>query len=348
MPNIKNTFSVAIIGAGPIGLELAASLKKRGVDFIQFDKGQIGESIFRYPPKTRFFSSPEKISLSGKALETPSQEKATREEYLAYLRNYCLDNNLKVHTFEEVTGLKKQNGHFKIQTTKGSYSSKSLVFAQGGLAFSRKLHIPGENLAFVYDTLIDPHYFFKTKVLVVGGKNSAAEAALRLFHAGAFVTMVHRKPSFDKKAIKYWILPELMGRIEKGQITCFCSAVLEEIRAGEATVLQKKKRLILPNDFVLKAIGFEADLSLMHQLKIPFSIKNTPIFSKETMETKVKGAFVMGTVIGGTQNKFEIFIENSHSHVDRVLAGLGRYLNHPQLKNQKALIIQDNFSTLEE
>ncbi|CDR33268.1 NAD(P)-binding domain-containing protein [Criblamydia sequanensis] len=347
MRNIKNSFSVAIIGAGPIGLELAGCLKKKGVDFIQFDKGQIGESVYKYPPQTRFFSSPEKISLYGKAFETPSQEKATREEYLAYLRNYCLDNKLDVHTFEAVTGLKRQNGHFDIQTTKGSYSSKALVFAQGGLTFPRKLKIPGENLAFVYDTLIDPHTFFKSKVLVVGGKNSAAEASLRLFHAGAFVTLVHRKASFDKKAIKYWILSELMGRIKNGQINCFCSAVLEEIREGEATVLQKKKRLILPNDFVVKSIGFEADLSLMHQLKIPFSNKNTPIFSKETMETKVKGAFVMGTVIGGTQNKFEIFIENSHPHVDKVLAGLGRYLNHPQLKKEKTRI-EDNFSMLEE
>lgn len=348
MGNIKNSFSVAIIGAGPIGLELAACLKKRGVDFIQFDKGQIGESIFRFPPQTRFFSSPEKISLYGKAFETPSQEKATREEYLAYLRNYCLDNKLEVLTFEEVTGLIKQKGHFDIQTTKGSYSSKALVFAQGGLAFSRKLNIPGENLPFVYDTLIDPHYFFKTKVLVVGGKNSAAEAALRLFHAGAFVTIVHRKASLDKKAIKYWILPELTGRIKNGQINCLCSTVLEEIREGEATLLQNKKRLILPNDFVLKAIGFEADLSLMHQLRIPFSNKNTPIFSNKTMETKVKGAFVMGTVIGGTQDKFEIFIENSHPHVDRVLRGLGKYLNHPQLKEEKTRRIEDSFSMLEE
>ena len=199
---------VAIIGAGPIGIELAIALKLLGVDYIHFDGGQVGQTVSWYPSQTRFFSSPERIALAGVPLQTMDQEKATREEYLAYLRGLVQQFDLRIRTYERVvridrpasaaTGTRLDEDDalpdqtFTLYTQRSDesnvYEARRLVLAVGDMSHPRLLHVPGEDLPHVSHYFREPHAYFQQRVLIVGGRNSAAEAAIRLHRIGAHVS----------------------------------------------------------------------------------------------------------------------------------------------------------------
>ncbi|OJU81231.1 MAG: hypothetical protein BGO10_03245 [Chlamydia sp. 32-24] len=330
-------YDVAIIGAGPIGLEMAVVLKEIGISYIQFDKAQIGQTIFDYPLSTHFFSSTERIGIANLPIQTIDQQRCSREQYLAYLRSVVLGKNLIVNTYEEVINLKKVEEFFLITTksNKGeqSYIAKYIILATGGMAKHRTLNIPGESLPHVFSTLGDPHRFFKKNVVVVGGKNSAVEAALRCYHCGALVSLIVRQESLSK-SVKYWLLPEIESRIKKKQIDAYFKTTLQEIANDHVKIQTDQHISLLPADFVIKAIGFESDNSLFEKLKIPTHSKESkPIFNDETMETTVPNIFVCGTSIGGTQTKYEVFIENSHEHVNKIAKELASRLHIPHLQS---------------
>src|SRR4051794_18640193 len=190
---MEDRTDVIIIGAGPIGLELAVALKRRGIDYLHFDARQIGYTISWFPPQTKFFSSNERISIAGVPLQTADQNKATREEYLAYLRSVVLQYNLKIHTYEPVVAIERDEQDETITLTtrppagERTYRVGKLILATGGTDHPRRLNVPGENLPHVSAYLRDPHQYFQKRVLVVGGKNSAVEAALRCHQVGATV-----------------------------------------------------------------------------------------------------------------------------------------------------------------
>src|SRR3954470_8198858 len=177
------TTDIVIVGAGPIGLELAVAFKRAGVDYIQFDAKQIGYTISSFPPQTRFFSSNDRIAIAGVPLQTPDQNKCTREQYLAYLRTVVQQFDLRVNTYERVVGIERGREGFIVTTRPAArerrYGCRRLVLATGGTATSRTLGIPGENLPHVSSRLDDPHVYFRKRLLIVGGKNSAIETALR-------------------------------------------------------------------------------------------------------------------------------------------------------------------------
>ncbi len=179
---------VAIVGAGPIGLEFAVALKRAGIDYLHFDAKQIGYTISWFAPETHFFSSNERIAIAGVPLVTVDQSKATREQYLAYLRFVATQFDLKIHAYEPVTGIKRLDTGFELTTHPRAgethYRASNIVLAIGGTARLRKLGIPGENLAHVSHYFADPHTYFGQRVHIVGGKNSAVEAALRCDQAG--------------------------------------------------------------------------------------------------------------------------------------------------------------------
>src|SRR4051812_39698572 len=174
---------VAVVGAGPIGIELAVALKRSGVESVHFDAKQIGYTISWFAPQTKFFSSNERIAIAGVPLQTPDQNKATREEYLAYLRGIVQQFELDVRTYEPVTGIDKVAGEFVVSTHarsgKRTYRAPKLVLCTGGTDRPRRLGVPGEDLPHVSHYFGDPHAYFGTELLIVGGKNSAVEAALR-------------------------------------------------------------------------------------------------------------------------------------------------------------------------
>jgi thioredoxin reductase (NADPH) len=323
------THEVALIGAGPIGLELAVALKRANIPYLHLEARQIAHTIGWWAPQTRFFSSNERISIAGVPLVTPDGQKATREQYLAYLRSIVQQFNLTIHTFSPVTSLTHHGDHFTLTTStptgQHTHHARKVILATGGTETPNLLHIPGENLPHVSHYFQDPHIYFQKKLLIVGGRNSAAEAALRAHHTGAHVSLSYRKPTLPDKSIKYWILPELQSLLNSRRITPYLSTTPTQITQTHVT-LQKSDGSTqnVPADFVLLLTGYDADMSLFQMANVPLTPPNhTPTFDPTTMQTPTPGLYVAGTAAGGTQqSKYELYIENAHSHVQKILAHL--------------------------
>jgi thioredoxin reductase (NADPH) len=320
---------VGIIGAGPIGLELAIALKKHGIDYLHFDAKQIGYTISWYAPQTRFFSSNERIAIAGVPLDVPDQNNATREQYLAYLRTVAKLFDLDVRTYEPVSGIDRVGGEFLLTTNarggKRTYRVGKLVLATGGTDHPRKLNIPGEDLPHVSAYFQDPHEYFQRDLLIIGGKNSAVEAALRSHHAGACVTISYRREKLPEKSIKYWLMPEITHLIDAGRIAGHYATQPVAITPTHVTLrkLADGSTFDVRADFVLKLIGYEQDNTLLKLAGVKLlGDCGAPAYDDRTMETNVPGLYVAGTAVGGTQDKYTVFIENCHVHVDRIMAAL--------------------------
>jgi len=315
--------SVVIVGAGPIGIELAVALKRAGVDHLQFDAKQIGYTISWFAPGTRFFSSNERIAVAGVPLYTDDQGKCTREHYLTYLRTIVELYDLPVRTYQGVTGIDPDPaGGFVVTTCKSRVRCEKIVLVTGGTDRPRRLGIPGEDLPHVSHYFRDPHDYFRKRLLVVGGKNSAAEAALRSYHAGARVALSYRREALGT-SIKYWLLPEINGLMKSGRIEPHFSTVPVEITPDHVTLRPTAGGEVrkVPADFVLLMTGYEADMSLCRAAGIELrGDREVPVYNERTMQTSVPGIYVAGTAVGGTQEKYELFIENCHVH--RIVAHL--------------------------
>jgi thioredoxin reductase (NADPH) len=319
----SNSTDVAIIGAGPIGIELAVALKRRGIDYLHFDARQIGHTISWFAPQTQFFSSNERIAIAGVPLHTPSQAKATREQYLTYLRTVVELFGLEIHTYEPIVGIARVDEQFVLTSIKSEYRARRLVVCTGGTDRPRRLNVPGEDLPHVSHYFDDPHKYFRTDVLVVGGKNSAVEAALRCHHAGARVSLCHRREALPEKSIKYWLLPEINHLIKIGRIKAHFETTVAAIEPGSVTLSGSGQRFDVPADFVLLLVGYEQDNALLRLAGVELrGAELSPAFNEQTMETNVPGLYVAGTAVGGTQQKFTVFIENCHVHVERIVAAL--------------------------
>jgi thioredoxin reductase (NADPH) len=339
---LSTNAEVAIVGAGPLGIELAVALKRGGIPYVHFDSRQIGYTISWFPPQTRFFSSPERIAIAGVPLQIPDQMKATREEYLAYLRAVVQQFGLKINTYEPVTDIRREADGFTLSTTRGdvphAYHVHKVILATGGTAHPRRLDCPGEDLPHVHPHWSDPHDYFDKRVLVVGGKNSAIETALRFYRAGAKVSLSYRRTQLPEKSIKYWLLPEIKYLMNNGSITPYlgtritgitpCAVALAPTTDNGQLAMDKGPWTI-DIDFVVPQIGYVADMSLARLAGVALAGDcDVPTYDPETMETNVPGLYVCGTVVGGTQDKYEVFIENGHVHVDRILAHLRGQRRH--------------------
>ena len=326
---------VIIVGAGPIGLELAVAFKKEGIAYFQFDARQIGDTISWFPAQTRFFSSNDRIAIAGVPLQTPDQGKCTREQYLAYLRTVVQQFDLKIRSYESVTGIEPLSEGFKVTTRAAAgerrYTCRRLVLATGGTAKARRLGIPGEDLPHVSHRFDDPHVYFRKRLLIVGGKNSAIEAALRCHNAGACVSLSYRRPQLEPASVKYWLLPEFNGLLRGGEIQGYFTSQPIQITPSHVTLRDASGAAIeVPADFVLLAIGYEADMSLCRLAGVELSGPcEKPTFDERSMQTNVPGIYLAGTVTGGTQDKYAVFIENGHVHIDRIVTALTGHGSEP-------------------
>jgi len=323
---MQNT-QVAIVGAGPIRLELAAVLKHMGVPYLQMDAGQVGQTITWYPNQARFFSSPDRIAIAGVPLHTHDQSKATREEYLAYLRAVVQQHQLKIRSYERVTNIQREdngNGFVVTSDHRGLIQqtrAQHVVLAIGDMHRPRDLNIPGEDLPHVSHYFRDPHPFFGQKLLIVGGKNSAVEAALRCDRAGARVSLSYRQDTFNPKHVKYWLLPEINALIKAGRIRYHPHTVPVKVKHElvELQNVQSGEHTDVSADFVLLLTGYEMDPTLYRSAGIELTgVNHTPTYDASTMQTNVPGLYVAGTGAAGTQNQFSLFIENSHPHVAKI------------------------------
>ena len=316
---------ILLVGAGPIGLEMAVALKVAGLDFLHVEAGAIAQTVTWYPKQTRYFSSPQRIAIAGVPLATVGQEKATREEYLAYLRGIVKQFDLDISAYEKVTSLDAADEGFDVRTTRRKIRAARVILAIGDMHLPRMLDIPGEDLPHVSHYFDEPHPYFNQKLLIVGGKNSAVEAALRCHHAGAGVSISYRREAFDETGIKYWLTPEINALIKHKQIGFHAETEPVAISDGAVTLRDRNSgdTRDVPADFVLLLTGYAQDKTLFESAGIELEGANrAPVLDRNTMQTSVPALFVIGTAAAGTQEQFKLYIENSHPHVPRVIEAL--------------------------
>lgn len=322
---------VALVGAGPIGLEMAVALKRAGIAYRHFEKAQIGATVAGYPRQVHFFSSADRIAIAGVPIPLTEGSKATREEYLAYLRGIVTQFDLAVQTYETVVSITARGAGFALRTRRcgedreHGHDAARVIVAMGDMHQPRRLHIPGEDLPHVSHHFDEPHAYFRRRLLVVGGGNSAVETALRCHHAGAQVALSYRGSGFAEDTIKYWLLPEIRGRLRRGEIEALLGTLPLAIEPGRVRLqrVADETAFAVEADHVLLMTGYEADHSLLARAGVALvGEERHPAFDADTMETNVPGLYVAGTATAGTQRGFHAYIETSHIHVQRILAAL--------------------------
>ena len=325
---------VAIVGAGPIGLEMAVALKRLGVDYIQFDAHQIGHTIGWWPRDTQFFSTSERVAIAGIPIQTLHHQRITGEEYLRYLRGIVEQYDLQVHTYEPVVGIQAVEDGFDLetapQTGRQGYHVRYVILAKGDMDGPNMLQIPGEDLPHVSHYFYRTHDYFRKRLLIVGGRNSAVEAALRCWRAGAEVTISYRRAEFLEGSVKRHILPDLLTQIRKGNIDFLPETVPVEI-TPEHVVLAPVRRskptggehIVHPTDFCLLCTGYTQDMQLYERASVALKgADRQPVYDPKTMETNVPGLYLAGTTAAGNQGRYTLFIENTHHHVARIVRAI--------------------------
>ncbi len=309
---------VIIIGGGPIGLACGIEAGKAGLDYLILEKGALCNSIYNYPVNMTFFSTSDRLEMGGIPFMSVGA-KPTRTEALEYYRRIYSYFNLKVNFYEGVESLKKDNGTFHIKTSKGSYQSPKIVLATGFYDLPNLMNVPGEGLPKVLHYYKEPWPFIGQKVLIVGGANSAVDAALECWRKGAEVSMVLLGEEVDDN-VKYWVRPDIMNRIKEGSIKAFTRSKVKEIRPQEVVIYSQDGEVIIPNDWVLAMTGYKPNFALLDQLGVKLSLdeKRQPCYDQTNQESNVPGVYLAGVVCGGLNTR-EFFIENSISHAEAIV-----------------------------
>ncbi len=319
------TTETIIIGAGPIGLEVAACLKRGGAEYLHFDAKQIGYTMSWWPRNTQFFSTSERIEIAGIPMQNTHQRNITGEEYLAYLRAVVEQLDLRVNTYEPVTQIERMKTGFRVTTAPltgaKTYQCRYVVLATGDMTYPNRLGIPGEELPHVSHYFSDPHTYFRKRLLVVGGRNSAVEAALRCWRSGTEVAISYRRAEFDELSVKNVLLPDIKNQVRLGNITFYAETTPVEITPEQVVLAHVKdgKRVEHAADFVLMCTGFVGDTRLLEQVGATLCGEDRmPVCNPETMETDAPGVFMAGTAAAGLQQRYRLFIENCHVHAAKI------------------------------
>jgi thioredoxin reductase (NADPH) len=318
-----------IVGAGPAGLSTAIAARQRGLDYVVLEKGVLVNSIYRFPTQMVFFTTPELLEIGGLPLVSP-YEKPTRGEALRYYRRVTDAYGLAVTLGEEVVAVDheaQQEGgslfRLETRTTKGDrrlHRARALVMAIGYYDHPNLLNVPGESLPHVSHYYGDAHAFYRQRVVVVGGKNSAAETSLELHRAGASVTLVHRRARLGD-SIKYWVKPDVENRIAEGSIAARFETEVVEIRPEVVIVRPAAGGPTeeIPADAVFLMTGYHADSELLSEAGVEFDPRTAvPVYDAATFETNVPNLFVAGGVVSG-KDTAPIFIENGRFHGEAIV-----------------------------
>src|SRR5690349_24637861 len=296
-------FDLIIIGAGPAGLSAAEAAANEGLDYLVIEKGTIANTIRQYPVGRALFSTPNELEMRAGSLK-PLREKPTREELLSYYIHFVLDLDLNIHTGErvvDVSGDVEQG--FYVTTDRAEYHAARLLFAIGAMDIPRRLNVPGEDLPKVHHLFIDPYAYVRKDALVVGGGNSAAEAALFLSEEGARTTMALWREDWENRdpkagAMKHWVRTPLEAEIEAGRLKVVLYKHVDEIREeGVILTTETGESMTIPNDVVFVLVGSDADLTLLKQLGVQIEqgkLAEVPVYDPETFETNVRGIYVAG------------------------------------------------------
>lgn len=314
-----NEKHIVIVGAGPCGISAAIECKKAGCDVTLFEKGNIVNALYHYPTHQQFFSTSEKLSI-GDIPFYSTERKPKRNEALVYYRKVVEEYDLHINAFEEVLSINKQSdGEFHVKTKKKNndmrtYKAHAVIVATGYYDSPNFMNVPGEEQNHVLHYFHEAHPYFNQKVAVIGGKNSAVDAALELEKAGAEVTVYCRDSDYSA-SIKPWILPEFEGLVRNGKILMHFNTEIESIGPESISVLHEgTKRQTYDADFVFAMTGYHPDHSFIRSIGVKVDEESgRPEFDPETMETNVSGIYIAGVIAAGN-NANEIFIENGRHH----------------------------------
>jgi thioredoxin reductase (NADPH) len=292
-----------IIGAGPAGLSAAAAAAREGLSYLVIEKGTIADTIRQYPVGRTLFSTPNEVEMSKGALQ-PVREKPTREELLSHYVHFVLDQDLNINTGEEVTAVERLAPEgFLVRTNRREYKAARLLFAIGAMAHPRRLDIAGEGLVKVHHRFIEPYAYVRKDALVVGGGNSAAEAALFLSEEGARTTMAIWREDWENRdpkagAMKHWVRSPLEREIAAARLRVVLYKHVDEITERDVCITTETgDKLTIANDVVFVLIGSDADLTLLKKLGVETArgkLTEVPVYDPETFETNVHGIYVVG------------------------------------------------------
>ncbi len=292
-----------IIGAGPAGLSAAEAARREELRYLVIEQGTIADTIRLYPVGRTLFSTPNELEMYEGALK-PCREKPTREELLSHYIHFVLDNDLNINTGETVLEVEQAaDDGFRIHTDKGAYEAARILFAIGAMAHPRHLSVPGEDLPKVHHRFVEPYAYIRKDALVVGGGNSAAEAALFLSEEGARTTLAIWREDWENRdpkagAMKHWVRSPLEKEVEAGRLRVVLYKQVVSITQGDVTLTTEAgETLTIPNDVVFVLVGSDADLTLLKSLGVQTQagkLTEVPVYDPETFETNVPGVYVAG------------------------------------------------------
>ena len=296
-------FELIIIGAGPAGLSAAETAQREGLSYLVIEKGTIADTIRKYPVGRTMFSTPNEVEMEVGSLK-PIREKPTREELLSHYIHFVLQHDLNINTDEKVDDVSGNiDSGFIVKTNKSEYRAARVLFAIGAMEFPRRLGVAGEDLDKVHHLFVEPYAYVRKDVLVVGGGNSAAEAALFLSEEGARTTMAIWREDWENRdpkagAMKHWVRTPLEGEIAAGRLRVVFYQHVNEIRDKDVTLTtETEESLTIPNDVVFILVGSDADLTLLKRLGVktePGKLTEVPVYNPESFETNVRGIYVAG------------------------------------------------------
>jgi thioredoxin reductase (NADPH) len=322
---LMETYDIICIGAGPTGLACAIEARRAGMRPLVVDKGCLCNSIFNYPVNMVFFTTPELLEIGDLPLVSPA-EKPTRVEALKYYRKAAEHYELELRLYELVLRVEGSDGNFVVTTRsdKGvehQYRSRKIAVATGYYDLPNLLNVPGEDLPHVSHYYTEPHEYWNENVVVIGGKNSAAEAALDLYRNGAKVTLVHRDAQLGS-TIKYWVRPDIENRINAGQVQAMFETCVKQITRDEVIVTNGAGEKHLPARRVFALTGYHPDFTFIESLGVRLDPETRkPALDATTLESNVPGIYLAGVVIGGRHTS-EIFIENGRFHGKQIINAL--------------------------
>ncbi len=315
--NAATAFDVLVVGAGPTGLACAIEAKRRGLRTVLVDKGCLCNSIFHYPSNMTFFTTPELLEIGNMPFSSPNQ-KPNRNEALEYYRKVADHYQLDIRQYHRVETVEGDDGAFTVSLADRfnrtqRFETKKIVLATGYYDLPNYLDIPGEELQKVKHYYHDPHPFYDMDVLVIGGKNSAAIAALDLWRHGARVTLVHRGPEMHRH-VKYWILPDINNRIRNGEVEAFFNSRVTAVREDAVDLQTPSGPLTVKNDFVFALTGYRPDFEFLESLGVKMEGEDRcPACNPESLESNMPGIYLAGVIVAGSRTN-EIFIENGRFH----------------------------------
>jgi thioredoxin reductase (NADPH) len=321
---------LVIVGAGPSGLATAIAASQQGLDYTIVEKGVLVNSIYQFPGQMVFFTTPELLEIGGMPLVSP-YEKPTRNEALRYYRRVAEKFDLRIEFGQRVTAIARDSstGIFTVsiaaEAGARSVNARAVVLAIGYYDHPNRLDVPGEDLPHVFHYYREAHSSYRQRVVVVGGKNSAAEAALELHRAGAHVTLVHRRPTLGA-SIKYWVKPDIENRIAEGSVAARFDSRVVEITREAVIVEHRSAREALPADRVFLLTGYHADFDLLAACGVTIDADTgVPTYDPSTLESNVPNLFFAGGVVAG-RDTAPIFIENGRFHGERLVKVLAERL----------------------